>query len=267
MRTRSSCWTRAASWSAATTRRSSIKTACTRECTGASCFSRSWRWTSRNPTAGRPRWALPPMEEPSDGAGPTPGRPVVAACDEGTGGQRLMVWHGGSHSGDDENLDEDEILGKSYDGKLMRRFLPYLKPYSKGLGMALLFLLVTSALDLAGPYLIGYAIDHDITPVRGHSHPGGLPLILAIFLAALSISFLLKYVMGYVLQFFDKNPVGRLITRLTGDVDALNDLLTQGVVSILGDGVMLLFIVAAMLIVNWKLSLIGLAVLPVITII
>lgn len=202
-----------------------------------------------------------------------------------------MVWHGGSHSGDDENLDEDEILGKSYDGKLMRRFLPYLKPYSKGLGMALLFLLVTSALDLAGPYLIGYAIDHDITPVRGHSHPGGLPLILAIFLAALSISFLLKYVMGYVLQwvgqhvmydlrtqifthleqlnlqFFDKNPVGRLITRLTGDVDALNDLLTQGVVSILGDGVMLLFIVAAMLIVNWKLALIGLAVLPVITII
>lgn len=202
-----------------------------------------------------------------------------------------MAWHGGGHHGDDENLDEDEILGKSYDGKLMRRFVPYLQPYWRRLGVALLFLLVTSALDLAGPYLIGYAIDNDITPVHGHTHLGRLPLILAIFLAALSTSFLLKYIMGYVLQwvgqhvmydlrtqifthlerlnlqFFDKNPVGRLITRLTGDVDALNDLLTQGVVSILGDGVMLVFIVAAMFIVNWKLALIGLAVLPVITVI
>jgi len=202
-----------------------------------------------------------------------------------------MAWHGGGSRGADENLDEDEILGKSYDGRLMRRFLPYLRPYWKRLGIALVFLLVTSGLDLVGPYLIGYAIDHDITPIHGRSHLGGLPIILAIFLGALLTSFLLKYVMGYVLQwigqnvmydlrtqifthlellnlqFFDKNPVGRLITRLTGDVDALNDLLTQGVVSILGDGVLLVLIVAAMLILNWKLALIGLSVLPVITVI
>ena len=69
------------------------------------------------------------------------------------------------------------------------------------------------------------------------------------------------------LQFFDKNPVGRLITRLTGDIDALNDLVTQGVVSILGDTVTVVFIVIVMLLINWKLALFGLSMLPVIAVV
>jgi ATP-binding cassette subfamily B multidrug efflux pump len=198
-----------------------------------------------------------------------------------------MPWYGGSA----EIGDEDEILGKSYDGRLVRRLMPYLAKYKKIIGGALVLLLCTSLLDLAGPFLTGKAIDQDIVPASGKTDINGLTLILLLYIGSLVSSFVLRYIMNYMLQwvgqhvmydlrtnlfnhlerlslrFYDKNPVGRLITRLTGDVDALNDLVTQGVVSILGDGVTLTFIVAVMLLLNWKLALFGLAVLPVITVI
>lgn len=198
-----------------------------------------------------------------------------------------MAWHGAPVTGN----DEDEILGKAYDGRLMRRFLPYLKPYSHVVLIALVILLAGSAMELAGPFLTKIAIDRYIAPAHGRPHIGGLPDILAIYVASLAAGFFLRYVMSYMLQwvgqhvmydmrteifnhlerlnlqFFDKNPVGRLITRLTGDVDALNDLVTQGVVSILGDGVTLIYIVAVMLLLNWKLGLFGLAMLPIIGVI
>jgi ATP-binding cassette subfamily B multidrug efflux pump len=211
-----------------------------------------------------------------------------------------MAWHAGGATSA-ENVDEDEILGKSYDGKLMSRFVPYVKPYSRVLSISLVFLLVTSALDQLGPDLIGYAIDRFVSPASERTkngvysafdwvfqalHLSGMAGVLEILLFALTLSFVLKYVMGYMLQwigqrvmydlrtqifthlerlnlqFFDKNPVGRLMSRLTGDVDSLNDLVTQGVVSILGDGITLVVIVVFMLVLDWKLALFGLAVLP-----
>lgn len=197
-----------------------------------------------------------------------------------------MAWHGPGTEG-----DEDEILGKAYDGRLMRRLLPYLKPYRAIVGLSLCILMASSAMDLLGPFLTKISIDQYIAPSHGRPHIGGLPLILALYLVSLVIGFVLKYAMNYMLQwvgqhvmydmrtaifnhlerlnlrFFDKNPVGRLITRLTGDVDALNDLLTQGVVSILGDSVTLVYIVAVMFLLNWKLAIFGLAVLPVVGVI
>jgi ATP-binding cassette, subfamily B, multidrug efflux pump len=187
--------------------------------------------------------------------------------------------------------DEDEILGKAYDGRIVRRLVPYLKPYRSMIFASLVLLLLSSAMDLVGPYLTKVAIDHNIAPAHGKPTMSGLPLILALYVASLTLGFVLKYTMSYMLQwvgqrimydmrtqlfghlqrlnlqFFDKNPVGRLITRLTGDVDALNDLVTQGVVSILGDTVTVIFIVIVMLLINWKLALFGLAMLPVIAIV
>lgn len=181
--------------------------------------------------------------------------------------------------------DEDEILGKAYDGRLARRLMPYVKPYSHRVFLAVFFLLGTGLLDLAGPYLTKIAIDRYIVP----HHPDGLKLIVLLYLGALVLGFGMRYAqnwhMQYVgqkvmfdlrniifahlqrlpLSFFDRNPVGRLMTRMTSDVDALNDLLTQGVVSILGDIVTLTGIVIAMFVlVSWQLALVSLAVFPII---
>jgi ATP-binding cassette subfamily B protein len=180
--------------------------------------------------------------------------------------------------------DEDEILGKAYDGRLVRRLLPYVKPYWHRLLIAVFFLLGTSVLDLAPPFLTKIAIDRYITPGK----PSGLMLILVLFMAALAVSFVLRYFMNYFMQyvgqnvmydmrnqifshlqrlplrFFDKNPVGRLMTRMTSDVDALNDFITQGLVSIMGDVVTLGGIVIVMFFLNWQLALVALAVMPVI---
>ena len=89
--------------------------------------------------------------------------------------------------------DEDEILGKAYDGRLVRRLLPYVKPYWHRLLIAVLFLLGTSVLDLAPPFLTKIAIDRYITPGK----PSGLMLILVLFMAALAVSFVLRYFMNY----------------------------------------------------------------------
>lgn len=198
-----------------------------------------------------------------------------------------MAWQASTS----EVGDEDEILGKAYDGRLMRRLWPYLRKYQGIAIAALLLLLAGSAMDVAGPLLTKVAIDNDIAPVHGHAHIGGLPVILGLYILSLCLGFVFKYAMNYLLQwigqhvmydmrtqifnhlqrlslrFFDKFPVGSLITRLTGDVDALNDLVTQGVVSILGDGVTIIYIVGVMLFINVRLALLGLAVLPVIAVI
>lgn len=180
--------------------------------------------------------------------------------------------------------DDDEILGTAYNGRLMRRLLPYLRPYSGRVALALALLFGTSLVDLAGPWLTKIAIDRYIVP----HHPEGLKTIFLLYIGALVAGFAMRYGENYFMQyvgqrvmfdlrnelfahiqrlplrFFDKNPVGRLMTRMTGDVDALNDLLTQGVVSILGDIVTLTGIVIVMFAMNWQLALVGLAVLPII---
>ena len=185
----------------------------------------------------------------------------------------------------DKNDDQDEILGKAYDGRLVRRFLVYLKPYKGSIFLALSLVLGTAVADLAGPFLTKLAIDNYI----GQGRTRDLWQILLLFLGSLLIGFGLRYWQSYLMQsvgqrvmydlrvalfshlqrlslsFFDKNPVGRLMSRLTSDVDALNELLSNGVVAMLGDVVTLFAVLLIMTALNWQLTLIMLAVLPFVT--
>lgn len=178
--------------------------------------------------------------------------------------------------------DQDEILGKGYDGRLVRRFLVYLRPYRKQVALALSLVLGTSMADLAGPYLTKLAIDEYIAKGRTSQ----LWEVLVLFVAALVLGFTLRYSQAYLMQsvgqrvmydlrvavfshlqrlslsFFDKNPVGRLMSRLTSDVDALNELLSNGVVAMLSDVITLFAVSLIMLFLDWRLALIMFAVLP-----
>ncbi len=192
--------------------------------------------------------------------------------------------------------NEEEILGKAYDSRLMKRLLKYLRAYRWKVGVALGSIVLKAGADVLGPFLTLIAVDRYLAPV--HQVPSSLtswlspnPLtgigeIAAIYVGLISFSFLLEYLQTYFMQwagqmvmfdlrseifrhlqrmhigFYDKNPVGRLVTRVTTDVDALNEMFTSGVVSIFEDIFVLAGILAIMLCVNWKLALITFAVLP-----
>ena len=193
-------------------------------------------------------------------------------------------------------VHEDEILGKAYDARLMRRILVYLRPYKKLVALAFVLIFANTLAVLAGPFLTGLAIDQAIAPqdrsvtppVNLPPRPENLPPILAAFLGALVLAFVFRYAQNYIMQmigqnvmydlrkqifshlqyqslgYFDRNPVGRLISRLTNDVDALNEFIGSGLVTVAGDVVILLGVVVVMFLVNWQLALVSLAVLPLI---
>jgi ATP-binding cassette subfamily B protein len=167
---------------------------------------------------------------------------------------------------------------------MMQRLLGYLRPYRKRMVVALVLIITLGAVELAPPYLTKLAIDQYIVP----GDLSGMPLVLGLFLASLIAAFGLRYSQNLIMQrmgqdvmydmrsnifshlqrqslsYFDHNPVGRMMSRLTSDVDALNELLSSGVVAIVGDFVALVGIVIVMLLLDWKLALVSLAVLPVI---
>lgn len=181
-------------------------------------------------------------------------------------------------------LHEDEILGAAYDARLMRRLLRYVRPYGTTVALSVVLLLLTSAATLVGPYIVRVAIDQHITPGRLE----GLDLVILAYLGALVAGFTLRYLQSYVMQrvgqmamydlrmelfshlqdlsasFFTRQPVGRLVTRITNDIDALNEMITQGVVAVFGDFVTLVGIVGILLYLDWRLALATLLVLPVI---
>src|SRR5205807_3165282 len=192
---------------------------------------------------------------------------------------------------------EEEILGKAYDSRLMRRLLTYLRPYGWQVAVALISIFLKSFADVLGPYLTKVAIDRYLAPTEGAGASGlwswlnprpltGIAQISGIYIGLLLFSFLLEFLQTYYMQwtgqkvmfdlrrqifrhlqrlhvaFFDKNPVGRLVTRVTTDVDALNEMFTSGVVSIFEDLFVLFGILGVMLCMNWKLALITFAVLP-----
>ncbi len=193
---------------------------------------------------------------------------------------------------------EEEILGKAYDSRLMARLLKYLRPYRWQVTIALISIFLKSFADVLGPYLTKVAIDRYLAPkgatvassgVWSWLSPNaitGIAQIAAIYVGLLVMTFLLEFLQTYFMQwtgqkvmfdlrrqifrhlqrlhvaFFDKNPVGRLVTRVTTDVDALNEMFTSGVVSIFEDLFVLLGILGVMLCMNWKLALITFAVLP-----
>jgi ATP-binding cassette subfamily B multidrug efflux pump len=196
------------------------------------------------------------------------------------------------------NIHEEDVLGKAYDSRLMKRLLRYLRPYRWQVIVALIAIILKAGADVLGPYLTKVAIDRYLAN-RTESHSlldrflssqplVGIAQISAIYIGLLLISFLLEFTQTYIMQwvgqkvmfdlraqifrhlqrlhvsFFDRNPVGRLVTRVTSDVDALNEMFTAGVVSIFEDIFVLLGILAIMLNMSWRLALITFAVLPLI---
>jgi ATP-binding cassette subfamily B multidrug efflux pump len=195
---------------------------------------------------------------------------------------------------------EEEILGKAYDSRLMRRLLTYLRPYRWQVAIALLSILFKALADVLGPYLTKVAIDRYLAPTKESTSGmwswlsprplAGIGQIAAVYTGLLIFSFLLEFLQTYYMQwtgqkvmfdlrsqifrhlqrmhvaFYDKNPVGRLVTRVTTDVDALNEMFTSGVVSIFEDIFVLAGIVGIMLCMNWELALITFAVLPLIVV-
>jgi ATP-binding cassette subfamily B protein len=182
------------------------------------------------------------------------------------------------------SIHDEDVLGKAYDARLMRRLLTYLRPYTRQVGLATTAIVGHSALELAPPYLVKLVIDRYI-PARDMD---GLTLVAMLYLAALAGSFVLDYAQTWLLQwtgqrimfdlrmqiyrhlqrldlrFYDRNPVGRLMTRVTTDVDVLNDLFTAGVVSVFGDLFTLIGIMAMMIWLDWRLAIVAFSVLPLI---
>jgi ATP-binding cassette subfamily B multidrug efflux pump len=186
---------------------------------------------------------------------------------------------------------EEEVLGKAYDGRLMRRLLRYLRPYRGRVALAVVLSVLASALAVVTPYLTKVLVDDYLLPgLGGRISPeaamSGIHQIALVFAVVLLAGFAVAFWMTLVMQrvgqlamfdlrmeifrhlqhlparFFDRNPVGRLVTRVTTDVDVLNDLFASGVVAMLADFLTLTFIVATMLWMDWKLALTAFSVIP-----
>jgi ATP-binding cassette subfamily B protein len=193
---------------------------------------------------------------------------------------------------------EEEVLGKAYDSGMMRRLMGYLSPYRLQVGLALAAIILKAGADVLGPYLMKTAIDKYLSAhAGGHSFLDrwlspqplvGIAQISGIFLVVLLLGFIFEFTQTYLMQwtgqkvmfdlrsqlyrhlqrmdisYFDHNPVGRLVTRVTTDVDALNEMFTSGVVSIVEDVFVLAGILGVMLWMSWRLAMIAFLVLPVI---
>jgi len=184
-------------------------------------------------------------------------------------------------------MHDEEVLGKAYDARLMRRLLGYLRPYTPQVVFAVTMIIGNSALQLAPPYLTKIVIDRYIPS----GDLSGLTVVASLYLLALIASFTFEYAQTWTMQvtgqkvmfdlrmqvfshlqkldlrFYDRNPVGRLMTRVTTDVDVLNELFTSGVVSIFGDVFTLLGIMAMLMVMDWRLALVAFSVLPLIALI
>jgi len=202
------------------------------------------------------------------------------------------------------DFHEEEVLGKAYDSRLMWRLLVYLRPYKRVVVLALIAIFFYGLLQAIPPYLMKVEIDRYLDPTHHAQIPGFLDRFLspnplagilqiafALFLPSVLLTFFLEFGQDFAMQFvgqkvmydlrkqifghlqrldlsfYDRNPVGRLVTRVTTDVDVMNDLFASGVVAIFGDLFTLLSIIAVMLRVNWELALLTFSVLPVIILI
>ena len=178
---------------------------------------------------------------------------------------------------------EDEILGKAYDSKLMRRLLGYVKPYKHFVIFAILLNIFVAALGPVRPYLTKIAIDDYIV----NSDYDGLILIGILLFGSLLLQAVIQYFLTYftqylgqkvlydlrtqifnhiqklALKFFDRTPIGRLVTRATNDVEALGELFSSGIVMVFSDVFIIIWILAFMFFMDFSLSLVTLSVLPV----
>ncbi len=200
-----------------------------------------------------------------------------------------------------ESFHEEEILGKAYDGRLMKRLMRYLRPYTGTVIFALVATFLFGLLQVVPPYLMKVEVDFYLAPAGANQVPaflarwlspnpytGILQIVFVFLVPAVLGTFIMQFAQSFAMQvvgqkimydlrkqifshlqrlqltFYDRNPVGRMVTRLTTDVDVLNDLFASGVVAIFGDIFSLLAIVVVMLKINWKLALLTFAVLPLI---
>jgi ATP-binding cassette subfamily B multidrug efflux pump len=186
---------------------------------------------------------------------------------------------------------EEEKLGKVYDAQLTRRLLKYMRPYRWWVTLAVSMALGVAATELVGPYLFHVGIDWYIVPgfsnsISRQQASAGLLWVVFVFLASILASFGLQYAQVRIMQwvgqetmydlrkeifehlqrlpmsFFDRSPVGRLVTRATTDVDALNDLFASGVAAMLNDFVMLFGLAGWLFYLNHRLALAALSPLP-----
>jgi ATP-binding cassette, subfamily B, multidrug efflux pump len=184
----------------------------------------------------------------------------------------------------EEFHQEDEILGKAYDARLMARVLLYLRPYWKLLTISFFFLMLQTGTQLLGPYITKIAIDRYIATKDVH----GLDLMALAYIGVVVIGFVVLFIQTYTTQYtgqramhdlrmdifshlqkqdmayFDRNAVGRLMTRTINDVETLNELFSTGVVGLLGDVSIVFGIAVMMLWLNWQLALVCLAAFPII---
>jgi ATP-binding cassette subfamily B protein len=178
---------------------------------------------------------------------------------------------------------DEEATAKGYDRALTRRLLVLLKPHSAWIALAVVMLLVDSLLELAGPFITKIAIDDHIRV----GNLDGLARLGLLYVGVVLAGFSLQYVQFYLMQwvgqrimldlrlrlfrqiqrqelaYFDRNPVGRLMTRISSDVEALHELFTSGIVAIFGDFLTLMGIVMMMFYLDWRLALVANLVLPV----
>lgn len=182
-----------------------------------------------------------------------------------------------------DNRQDDEILGKAYDAKLMKRLLSYIKPYRKYVFFAILLNIFVAALGPLRPYLTKIAIDNYIAK----SDFNGLTLISVLLLLSLILQAVIQYFLTYAtqflgqktlydlrvqlfshvqklaLKFFDKTPIGRIVTRTTNDVESLGELFSSGIVMVFSDIFIILWILGFMFSLDVSLSLVTLSVLPI----
>ncbi len=180
------------------------------------------------------------------------------------------------------SVPDDDAPPPSYDWRLLRRLLGYLRPHLPAVAAAFALIVAQAGVDLVAPYLTKVAIDRHIA--KGDA--AGLLRVAGLYLLALVVAFAVRFSQNYIMQMtgqrimqdmrreifahlqrlhvghFDRNPVGRLMTRVTTDVDAVNELFTSGVVTVFGDVFTLLGIMAVMVALDWRLALVTFAVLP-----
>ena len=180
-----------------------------------------------------------------------------------------------------EGFYEKDLLEKQIDKKIAFKLFGYIKPYRLLLGLTIFLLLLTAGLEILGPYLVKIAIDRYITPGKFE----GLVYVVVLYGFVILFEFIIQYFQVYFteymgqkimydmrmnifshinkmpMSFFDKNPTGRIMTRVTTDVQTLNEMLSSGTVTLFGDVFMIMGITIMMLSLNWKLSLITFSVL------
>ena len=182
-----------------------------------------------------------------------------------------------------DNIHDDEILGKAYDSKLMKRLLTYVKPYKKYVIFAILLNILVAALGPLRPYLTKVAIDDYIL----HSNYHGLMMIAVFLFATLLLQAVIQYFLTYytqylgqktlydirtqifehtqklALKYFDRTPIGRIVTRATNDVESLSELFSSGIVMVFSDVFIIIWILVFMFFMDIPLSLVTLSVLPI----